>query len=783
MFQLFSALLVGSALAGGSASEPPPPPPSVDLSVITGGAFAEPLGPDGTSNHARVRILTDKATVAPGESFRLGLHVEQDENWHTYWKSPGDIGLPTLISWKVPGGATTSDYQFPVPQRFELDGIISYGYDDQVLFFTEVTLPADYAGDSVDLGLAAEWLICEINCIPGAAELQVTVPVAAESTPSDHAVLFDHYAEQHPADPLSVTSLSLEPVVCADGVTPNSKFTAGILVNPTAGQTLGPDVGDGTWPHFTLIGSYDWMATGQSVRKLDNGALLIAIEGETFEPDPLPADDQLGGLVQVQVDGEWVRTEVTTRLPWVATGTETKPLQHPACALLDDGSTDAGVPPVDGPTATDVAGMAPTPQAEAASLPTMLGMAFLGGLLLNVMPCVFPVLTLKLFGLVSKADATATDQRNSGLAYTAGVLVSFWALAAGVLAIKATTGTIGWGTQFQSPYYVGGLAAVVFLFGLSLFGVFEIPAIGAQTAHEAGSKGGLTGSFFNGVFATLVATPCTAPFMGPAIGFAFSQSAAIILLFFTVIAIGLSFPFLVVAFIPALFKFLPNPGAWMETFKQLMGFTMIATTVWLLESLAVLLTPEGFNGYLAFLVIVGLGAWIFGRYGGLAESGRRQLGAFAVGAAITALGGVYFLDLSLAPDEACADDTVQASVSFEGDHIPWQPFSGNAVASLSDKTVFIDFTAEWCLTCKWNEGNVLETEAVRGTMERLGVVPLVADWTRRDDEITEWLKRFGRAGVPFYLVIPAGGGEPIALPEVITQDIVIQALEQGAGES
>jgi len=411
----------------------------------------------------------------------------------------------------------------------------------------------------------------------------------------------------------------------------------------------------------------------------------------------------------------------------------------------------------------------------------MLLLAFFGGGLLNIMPCVLPVLTLKLYSLVEQVDISGAERRTAGLAYTAGIVLSFWMLAAAVLILKMVFGQdVLWGFQFQYPAYVAGLGTVVFLFGLSLFGVFEIPALGSNKAASASQKEGVVGYLLTGVFATLLATPCSAPFLGTGMGFAFSLPAAGVVLFFTVAGLGLAAPFLLIAFVPSLYRLLPKPGAWMEAFKELLGFTLIATTIWLVDVLAGQVGRDGATGFLAFLLFVGIGAWIFGRWGGMIESGKRQLTALAAGCAVAALGGIGFLDLSFAETEAPTGEVRDEGLDFS-EEIPWQGFSEARVEALAGRTVFIDFTADWCLTCKVNEQTVLETEKVRQALAAHNVVPLKADWTRRDPEITAWLQRFGKAGVPFYLVVPADRSRPeIALPEVITPDLVVAALADGA---
>lgn len=414
----------------------------------------------------------------------------------------------------------------------------------------------------------------------------------------------------------------------------------------------------------------------------------------------------------------------------------------------------------------------------------MLFFAFIGGAILNIMPCVLPVLTLKLYSVVDQSEHGSGERRAAGLAYTAGVVASFWALALAVILLRSTFDLqVGWGFQFQYPEYVAALATIVFVFGLSLFGVFEVPAVGANQAAEASAKEGLTGHFLTGIFTTLLATPCSAPLLGTGMGFAFGLPSWGLVLFFSVAGLGLASPFLLIAFVPAFMRFLPRPGAWMETFKQVMGFTLVATTVWLVDVMGGLVGQDGLVGFLGFLVAVGGGCWIFGRWGGPTEPARRQAGAFSVGVALSAVVGWQLLTFEIPDDPVCDSGPVVASsdLDWNGDDVPWQPFDEARVAELDGQTVFIDFTADWCLTCKVNEKTVLNTKTVRSAMQSAGVVPLKADWTRKDEVITKWLQRYGRAGVPFYLVVPKDRtADPIPLPEVITPDLVAEALARAS---
>lgn len=775
---MFAFLTAATAFAAGGLTSPPPPaPPAVDFAALDARADVQSTQRDGKAHPVRARLLPENTAVTPGSTFRLGLHLTQEAGWHTYWTSPGDIGLPTDITWSVPDGYGTTPYTYPTPQRFELEGQVSFGYDDQVLLFTTVTVPADAEPGEQLLAAKAEWLVCKTSCIPGGAELSVPVIVGDSPSVAPWAPLFDHFEGQHPKTPEQL-GMKAEVVLSADAVLPYAPFKA--AVHLSGDGRIEPDLKRyGVAP---VVGQ-GWMINEQKAGHVGED-LVLQLDAETLLDAP-PESDRVGALFPIVVDGTPTAVFIEAPLPWKPEGAEVTPND---AALLTAAVTTFPKPeaPAEKPHApSEPAGEPLQASAAAGSDVGFFGnlvFAFLGGLILNIMPCVLPVLTLKLYSLVEQTDVTPQEQRTAGLSYTAGILFSFLALAAAVLVARSAMDmNVGWGFQFQYPPYVAGLATVVFAFGLSLFGVFEIPAMGTGAASEAGMKEGPAGYFFTGVFATLLATPCSAPILGTATAFTLSAGTIELLAIYAMIGLGLAFPFLLIAFVPALYKLLPRPGAWMETFKQLLGFTLIATTLWLLGVLGTQIGLDRLQSFLVFLTFVGMGTWVFGHFGGVAAGFQRQAMAGLAGFLIALGGGWFFVDLDFA-DDTCADDGITASageLDF-GEHIPWQPFSEKRVEELAGSPVFIDFTAEWCLTCKVNEKTVLETSTVRSAMAEHGIVPLKADWTRQDATITKWLTRYGKAGVPFYLVLPAEG-DPIPLGEVITPGSVTDALKKATG--
>lgn len=411
------------------------------------------------------------------------------------------------------------------------------------------------------------------------------------------------------------------------------------------------------------------------------------------------------------------------------------------------------------------------------------GAAFLGGVILNVMPCVMPVLTMKVFHVIEKAKEDPKVNRRHGLAYTAGIMVMFWAFAAIIIALRASGDRMGWGMQFQSPVFVAVLTALMVAFGLNALGVFEL-TVGMGDV-ETGE--GYWGSFINGILASIMSTPCSAPFLGAAASFALGTGATAwqTMLMFTFIGLGLAFPFLVISYVPAVGKRLPRPGAWMETFKQLMGFTLLGAGVWLLGTLQVQITKDGVQMFLAFLLVMSMALWAQQHFGGLEHSNlrRRVVQALALGATVA---GAYFLvDLTpLVEDaqpvaEANTADGVRPAV--KDGKINWAAFNPKAVdESLKrGQPVFMDYTADWCANCKTNEKLFIETETIRGDLQRTQILPMKADFTKEDETIEEWMDKLGRSGLPVYVVYYPDGTTDL-LPEVITTEMLSSALTKAS---
>jgi thiol:disulfide interchange protein/DsbC/DsbD-like thiol-disulfide interchange protein len=635
--------------------------------------------------------------------------------WHTYWENPGDSGLATAFDPRLPEGFTAGDIAWPLPRRLIEPGDIQvYAYKNEVLLVRTITPPAALATPEVTLPAQASWLVCEEICIPGKAEVQLTLPVAASAEPA-HAGLFAKFAALTPS-------------------TEAPPFT--ISWTPTAtGWNLGlrdANITGAARADFYPLPGNPSPVGHTAPRDLTGGAADLAI--------PVAGSAPVRGVIVLE-NGD--------RRGWTIEG----PADRTAPATVPSSRATAG-------------------------LWTYLLFGFVGGFILNLMPCVLPVISLKIFGFMRQAGDSRASIMQHGLAFTAGIFLWFLGLAAVIIALKAAGSEVTWAFQFQNPWFNFVIGAVVFVFALNLFGVFEIvlPGRAAQGIAEAGGHGGLAGSFAQGLLATLLATPCTAPFLGTALGFAFSQTSAVIAAMFASIAAGMAFPYLLLSAQPGWMRFLPKPGAWMERLKQFMGFPLLATLLWLLYVIGQQRGTEAVIWASAAYLCLALAAWLYGAFLGPLSSARAKIFATLGIALALWLGLGYFTGNLLARAAATAPE--KSGVPATGG-LPWVPYSETELQRLlgEGKPVFLDFTADWCITCKFNMRTAIDTKAVRAAFEKLGIVPLLADWTNSNPEITKKLAEFDRVGVPFYLFYPAGRpDDPVILPELLTEQILLRAI-------
>ncbi len=674
-------------------------------------AMATPAQPGPVQRpHIEVELVSEVEHVQPGEPFRVGLRMLPDAHWHTYWKNPGDSGLTTEMEWTLPEGASASTIQWPYPERVPMGHLVNYGYGGEHLLPVTITPPDDLAaGGTLEIAVAAEWLVCEEICIPGDAELSMSLPVRAGAAPKNDAVagLFAWADERRP-----------------ELVDWPARFDAG-------GEQLAIQVesdslpADAEWTVFVgaenIVDHAQPAETAQLEGVLQAGQPLSPYLGEL--PDSIPV---------VFVDGRTGRAFEVTATPG---------------SLQSTGAAAASAGPAEPPIGWGLA----------------LLLALAGGVLLNLMPCVFPVLSIKAMSFVAGAGH---DQRAHGLAYTAGVVLSFAVLAGILLALRAGGEAIGWGFQLQSPWVVGVLAYLLFALGLSLSGLFAFGNRLMGAGQQLTEREGVSGSFFTGVLACIVASPCTAPFMGAALGAAVLMPWPMAMSIFLALGFGLALPMLLLSFSPALARRLPKPGPWMETFKQLMAFPLYLAVVWLLWVLGRQVGADGLAAVLGGMVVLAFVLWLGGRKsrGATLNSIRHVALALGAVAAVAALGaGVR---MQAAPGEV--------------ENAWWEDYSAERLAELRadpERAVLVNMTADWCITCKVNEGVALSTDAVREALTAHDVVYMKGDWTRRDEAITAYLSEFGRNGVPLYVLYPHDGGEPTVLPQVLSPGLVVGAIE------
>lgn len=654
--------------------------------------------------------------VAPGRPLWLGLRIEHQPHWHTYWKNPGDSGLPTTLNWTLPPGFEVGPISWPTPQALPVGPLMNYGYEGSVLLSVPVTVTRAPGGDGLKVGLQAQWLVCKEVCIPEEGEFTLSVPISAAYAP--HAAGFEAAWARTPQ--------------------PNAQIAASGQISPE-GIRLRVEGLHPSWVSQSLRFFPDTPGV------IDNAARIQARWEQGVWQGLIPLSAQ--------------RTDSPARLPGVLVASNGTPGVQVDMAL--SGTWPTG--PATG-VLQSAAGAAPA-TAEApvstAQLAMALALALLGGLLLNLMPCVFPVLSLKILSF-SQHPAQRQVLLAQGVAYTGGVVVSFLVLAGILLGLRSAGEQIGWGFQLQSPWVVAALCLLFTVLGLNLVGLFEVgmwvPSswAGAQARHPT------VDAALTGVLAVAVASPCTAPFMGASIGWALTWPTGPALLVFAALGLGMALPYLLASAWPALGRWLPRPGAWMVRFKQFMAFPMWATVVWLLWVLGQQTGIGAVAAVLSALLITAWLTWVWHHSRGTARAGIWRLAAVAVWAAVWWWAAPSLQDHSAGETGRLASGEVAAST--------WQPWSSERVqeALSQGRPVFVDFTAAWCVTCQYNKRTALADSQVLADFAAKRTVLLRADWTRRDAAITAELARLQRSGVPVYALMTPGSASPLLLSEILT---------------
>lgn len=679
--------------------------------------------------------MASAAAVQPGEQITLGLHQRIIPNWHTYWLNPGDSGTATSIAWTLPADAKASEIQWPLPSRITQGPITNYGYSGEVTLLSTVTVPRDaHPGDRFPIQAHVKWLVCHDICIPQQAQLSLELPVAAAGAPQAvHNALIEQAKAQLPKSaPWPIDA---------------QQTAHGLALSLPAQALRGATVKD-VWFYPSEWGRIDHHAE-QARRADDQGIHLTIQAGES----PLKAGESLKGVLVVSTEQDGVQAR---------TGYEVlAKLQGPSAQSPDKLEPDASL-----------------------SLGPAIVLALLGGLILNLMPCVFPVLSIKALALLKHREHSPAQTTLHGVVYTGGVLVSFALLGLLMISLKAGGAQVGWGFQFQSPAFVLAAAYLMFAVGLSLSGVFTIGASVAGLGSSWADRSGYGGSFFTGVLAAVVATPCTAPFMGGAIGFAITRPPLELLAVFLSLGLGLALPFLLLSAWPPLQRLLPRPGLWMERLKQAMAFPMYAAAAWLVWVLA---QQAGVNAVaiaLGGLVVMAFAAWLYDSTRAASLLAQRLGTAFTVLALVGALAGGYAgiqASGQLASDAATA--SAGAGGKAPGASHSWEPYSPSRLQDLraSGRPVFVNLTAAWCITCLVNERVALSQPSVSQAFAQSGISYLKGDWTNQDPAISKLLTQFGRSGVPLYVLYPSGMQDrPVVLPQILTPDIVLAAVKDAA---
>lgn len=664
------------------------------------------------SGNVKAELVSEVDAVVPGETFHVALRQIIREGWHTYWRNPGDSGAPTELVWDLPAGFEAGEMQWPWPERVPYGPLVNYGYHGEVLFPVEIRAPSDITGDRVTLRAKGQWLVCADICIPEDAELEITLPVKSSAGPNrDVADDFIKAWQRIPAD---------------IGVTARYRTEGDALLLRVALEGIeSARIESATF--FPYQEGVIDNAAPQDFR-IAGGALEIElIKGFDFDEEA-----SLDGIVVVTEDsGERLASAFVV-----------SPTERLA---------------------------APAEQAAGLGLGTALLFAFLGGLILNLMPCVFPVLSIKVLSLMQQVGTHGREIRVHGWVYLGGVVASFIAIAAVLIVLRAGGAQIGWGFQLQSPIVVGLLVYLFFLIGMSLAGYFEIGGSLMNLGEGLASRAGLSGSFLTGVLATVVAAPCTAPFMASAVGFALTQSNLVALSIFGALGLGMATPYVVLCYSPALLDRLPRPGTWMVRFKELLSFPMFASAIWLVWVLDQQSGEDGVLAVLTGILLLAFAIWLL-------KVLRRREVAIVLSLPLFAV-ALYLPGLVQVSDQSARDNgAVIAGAGYEGP--AWETWSPEKQARLRARgPLFVNFTAAWCITCKVNEAVALDSVAVRSAFEAHGVRYLKGDWTNEDPAITAALAEYDRSGVPLYLLYSPGEPRARVLPQVLTESIVLRALE------
>lgn len=698
--------------------------------------------PDSSMNPVKASILIEPTDIQAGQPFWVAIHLKMDDHWHVYWKNPGDTGMPVTVDWELPAGFKAESFEWPYPKRMDAESFIGFGYENEVSFLAQITPPAQLNQTNYPIKGSIKYLVCsDSSCLPGEAEIQANVNVT-KSTPQLNTAHAAFFAKAREALPKSMGDLQAQRMNDLIELEVNPS-------NPLKGK---------------IVKANFFPEKGQSI-DFHVETLVSEVEGTNSYSVALKEIESLSKINLLK------GVLVVTTLHNNQTSTEALEVNVP---ILDRTSGEQMLVVNDPAKRPFNIELPSEEEGFSGGLGMALILAFIGGMILNLMPCVLPVMSFKILGFVKMAGQSRRLTMQHGWMFSLGVMISFWTLAGALLILQASGHSLGWGFQLQEPIFVAILASILFIFSLSMFGVFEmgvkVGSMAGQMQQEKANEG-FAASFWSGVLATVIATPCTGPFLGTAVGFAMTLPYYLSLLVFSSLGAGMAFPYLILSGFPELVRFLPKPGAWMETFKQLMGFMMLASVLWLVWVFGAQTSSMGILILLAAFFLMSMASWIYGRWGNPMNPKKTRRISLSIVATLL-LAGFYVL--TFATEDKVEKKPAELVASAENG---WEEFSPERVAELKSKgiPVFIDFTAKWCLICQANHMVLTGTE-VHSKFNELGVVRMKADWTKKDAVITEELRKLGRNSVPLY-VLYNGDEKPVILPQVLTQGVVLDHLK------
>jgi thiol:disulfide interchange protein/DsbC/DsbD-like thiol-disulfide interchange protein len=692
------------------------------------------------TEHVEAELVPQTDGAAPGSTFYVALHQKITPGWHTYWRNPGDAGQATSIAWTLPASFSAGDIVWPAPERFMAGPLMNYVFSDEVYLPVAITVPADAKpGQTLTLKGAVDWLVCKDVCIPEDANLSLDVPISTSPVldPKWGKAITDTLAAAPKPAGLKATF---------------SSGAGGVTLSIVGDAVKGLNVAHAYF--FPYNGAVIDQIKPQQAMRGSDGLTMILAPGYDFQKNKPPAT--LDGVI-----------ELDPRHAYEVSATPGAALVGAAGAAPPVVTTDAGK---GGGSAAAAAG-----GGSNLGLLAAVGLAFLGGIILNLMPCVFPVLSIKAAALVRHVESPARA-RTEGIAFLIGCVATFVILAAVLIAAQKAGQAVGWGFQLQSPGMVAALVLIMLAVGLNLSGVFEIGLSAQGVGQGLAARSDIIGALFTGVLAVVVAAPCTAPFMAPAIGWALTQPPLSALLVFFALGVGLAAPFVAVSFMPALFRLLPKPGAWMDMLRKVLAFPMYGAAAYFAWVFAQQTASSALLFLLAAGVVLGFAAFLWG----VSQHAVRPWASRAIAlVALIAVVPISALGAGMSAPAAAVDGATAGPVAG----VPTQAWSPEKVASLqaAGKPIFVDFTAAWCVTCQVNERTALATQAVADAFKKTGAVYLKADWTNRNADIAKALQAEGRSGVPLYLLYDANGSAtPKILPQLLTSGAVVEALNGAA---